>query len=200
MESSEHGHNAEQINQKELKPQEALDQERGIFEQFKSKGKEVASVLFLVSVLSTAPGLTQEAYAQRQKQQFVKTEQTYRHTKEQNTYVAQVLEALEDFRRGIADANITEWRNRVCGLQSPKDRSTCENNFEELLAIEHRIKDSLLEAETKARDLNEAGVEHAVLKVSISFMRYKIQVELLDEKYRNSFKNRIRNWLKERLQ
>ena len=145
MKSFEVGQSEEQINQEELQPEEALAHERGVFERFTGKAKEVAGVLLLTSALSTAPGLMPKGYAGERKQPKVQTEQTYRDTKEQNIYVTQVLEAVEEFRQGIAKVKIDEWRDRVCGLQGP-DKAQCEDDFKELFAIEGRIKASLREA------------------------------------------------------
>jgi len=47
-----------------LKSAEALEEERGILGRFKGKAKSVANLMLLVSALSVAPGVVNEAYAQ----------------------------------------------------------------------------------------------------------------------------------------
>jgi hypothetical protein len=51
----------------ELKPEQAIAQERSVLERFKGKAKQVAGVLLFVSALSIAPGVVGEAYAQENK-------------------------------------------------------------------------------------------------------------------------------------
>lgn len=48
----------------ELKPEQALAQERGVLERFKGKAKQVVGVLLFVSALSAGSGLVSETYAQ----------------------------------------------------------------------------------------------------------------------------------------
>ena len=52
------------VEKAELKPEQAIAQERSVLERFKGKAKQVASVLLFVSALSVGPGMVSEAYAQ----------------------------------------------------------------------------------------------------------------------------------------
>ncbi|MFH1838090.1 MAG: hypothetical protein ABH808_01165 [Candidatus Kuenenbacteria bacterium] len=51
-----------------LNPEKALEQERGFFEKFKDKAKQVAGVFLLVSALSVGSDMVNKAYAQEIKQ------------------------------------------------------------------------------------------------------------------------------------
>jgi hypothetical protein len=50
-----------------LEPEKALDQEKGVFEQFRGKAKKAAGVMMLMTALSAAPEWVQETYGQEEK-------------------------------------------------------------------------------------------------------------------------------------
>ncbi len=62
------------IESADFKPEQALNKEKTLFERFSGKAKKIARVMTLVSALSAAPGLVQEAYAE-QKSPDVKVKQ-----------------------------------------------------------------------------------------------------------------------------
>ncbi len=48
-----------------LQPEKALEEEKGVLRKFQGKAKKIAGVLMLMSALSAAPGLVNEAYAEQ---------------------------------------------------------------------------------------------------------------------------------------
>jgi hypothetical protein len=55
------------VESTEFKPNQALDREKTLLERFSGKAKKIARVMALVSALSAVPVVTQEAYAQENK-------------------------------------------------------------------------------------------------------------------------------------
>ena len=80
----------------QLETEKALVREKGLFEKFKGKAKDVARVMMLVSVLSAGSGMVSEVYAQNNTGGQTKVEQAEK-TKATKTFV------LKEFKLGTRE-------------------------------------------------------------------------------------------------
>jgi len=87
----------------ELKPEQAIAQERSVLERFKGKAKQVAGVLLLVSALSAAPGMVGEAYTQEIKP-TIHTEQAQKQEKQEEKINEANLTESSKWSRGVVES------------------------------------------------------------------------------------------------
>ncbi|MEK7669133.1 MAG: hypothetical protein AAB350_00880 [Patescibacteria group bacterium] len=113
----------ERAEEPELKPEQALTQERSVLERFKGKAKQVAGVLLFVSALSAGPGMVSEAYAQETKP-ATRTEQVQKQEKqeekinetnltESSKWSRSVVESARADMKKIKTAEDAEWLIRT---------------------------------------------------------------------------------------
>jgi len=113
----------ERVEEPELKPEQALTQERSVLERFKGKAKQVAGVLLFVSALSAGPGMVSEAYAQETKP-TTRTEQVQKQEKqeekineanltESSKWSRSVVESARADMKKIKTAEDAEWLVRT---------------------------------------------------------------------------------------
>jgi len=89
--------------QAELKPEQAIAQERSVLERFKGKAKQVAVVLLFVSALSAGPGMVGEAYAQETKP-TTRTEQVQKQEKQEEKINEANLTESSKWSRGVVES------------------------------------------------------------------------------------------------
>ena len=94
---TENQENLEFAETPQLETEKALVREKGVFEKFKGKAKDVARVMMLVSVLSAGSGVVSEAYAQNNTGNQTRVEQAEK-TKATKTFV------LKQFKVGTRES------------------------------------------------------------------------------------------------
>ena len=91
------------VEQAELKPEQAIAQERSVLERFKGKAKQVAGVLLFVSALSAGPGMVGEAYAQETKP-TTRTEQVQKQERQEEKINEANLTESSKWSRGVVES------------------------------------------------------------------------------------------------